>query len=117
MKDSYLLIVVIMICLLAGYFAGRSDADSVSEDRSRIVIDSMRTIIEKKDSLITKKEEEYSEKKKSDSISLFNINRSIKNMYYEIKKQSNRTYSVSDSLFSSYVDSIRSAKGFGKVQY
>lgn len=117
MKDSYLLIVAIMICLLAGYFAGRSDADVITSDRSRIVLDSMKTLIDKKDSLIIKKEEEYSERKKADSISLFNINRSIKNVYYEIKKQSNITYSISDSLFGRYVDSIRSARGFYKIQY
>lgn len=116
-RDGFLLIVTVLVCLFSGYFAGRSDENNITTDRSRIVIDSMASIIQKKDSLILSKEDEYKKSKKTDSVSIFNINRSIKNLYYEIKQQNEATYSVSDSLFAGYVDSLRSARGFYKIQY
>ena len=116
-REGALLIFAVIACLLCGYFAGRSDQKGLTQDRSRIVMDSMKILIDRKDSLLTKKQEEYENKKSSDSVSLYKINRSIKNLYYEIKQQSENTYFVRDSLFSDYVDSIRTAKGFNRIQY
>ena len=116
-RDSLLLILIVIGCLLAGYFAGRSDESVITKNQSRIVMDSMKTLIDRIDSILTKKQEEWENQKASDSVSLYKINRSIKNLYYEVKQQSEITYLVSDSLFSRYVDSIRTAKGFNRIQY
>lgn len=118
MKDTILFTLVLFI-MLAGaiYFTGKNKEKEEKPDRTKIVLDSCKRIIDRKDSIILAKEERYSEKKKADSITLFSINKSIKNVYYELKKQNEVTYSLNDSLFMRFVDSIRSAKGFYRLQY
>jgi predicted Holliday junction resolvase-like endonuclease len=79
--------------------------------------DSLVNVLKQKDSVLNLKETLYNDKKTTDSIQLNSINNSIKNLRYEIKKQSNQVYSTPDSLFQQYIDSIRTAKGFNKIQY
>jgi hypothetical protein len=79
--------------------------------------DSLVNVLKQKDSALNLKETLYNDKKATDSIQLNSINNSIKNLRYEIKKQSNQVYSTPDSLFQQYIDSIRAAKGFNKIQY
>jgi flagellar basal body-associated protein FliL len=79
--------------------------------------DSLVNVLKQKDSVLNLKETLYNDKKATDSIQLNSINNSIKNLRYEIKKQSNQVYSTPDSLFQQYIDSIRTAKGFYKIQY
>ena len=79
--------------------------------------DSLVNVLKQKDSVLNLKETLYNDKKATDSIQLNSINNSIKNLRYEIKKQSNKVYSTPDSLFQQYIDSIRTAKGFSQIQY
>ena len=79
--------------------------------------DSLVNVLKQKDSVLNLKETLYNDKKAIDSIQLNSISNSIKNLRYEIKKQSNQVYSTPDSLFQQYIDSIRTAKGFYQIQY
>jgi hypothetical protein len=87
------------------------------EPNLKQINDSLVNVLKQKDSILNLKETLYNDKKATDSIQLNSINNSIKNLRYEIKKQSNQVYSTPDSLFQQYIDSIRTAKGFNKIQY
>jgi len=88
-----------------------------NEPNLKQINDSLVNILKQKDSVLNLKETLYNDKKAIDSIQLNSINNSIKNLRYEIKKQSNQVYSTPDSLFQQYIDSIRTAKGFYQIQY
>ena len=88
-----------------------------NEPNLKQINDSLVNVLKQKDSVLNLKETLYNDKKATDSIQLNSINNSIKNLRYEIKKQSNQVYSTPDSLFQQYIDSIRTTKGFYKIQY
>ena len=79
--------------------------------------DSLVNVLKQKDSVLNLKETLYNDKKATDSIQLNLINKTVKKLQHEIKKQSNQVYSTPDSLFQQYIDSIRTAKGFYQIQY
>ena len=94
-----------------------SESEFETSPNLKQINDSLVNVLKQKDSVLNLKETLYNDKKETDSIQLNSINNSIKNLRYEIKKQSNQVYSTPDSLFQQYIDSIRTAKGFNKIQY
>lgn len=70
-----------------------------------------------KDSLLEIKEAKYIEESKKDSIKLQSIHQSINNLFHEINKQTRQNYFIPDSMYQFYIDSIRTNKGFYKIQH
>ena len=110
---------IILLCLFGASLMFILTKLKQSENKPNLkqINDSLVNVLKQKDSILNLKETLYNDKKATDSIQLNSINNSIKNLRYEIKKQSNQVYSTPDSLFQQYIDSIRTAKGFYKIQY
>ena len=115
MKNYIFIIVFIIIILvnifnLVGYFFVKSPVQNNNK------LDSLNAVLTYKDSIISYKDKEVNTLIQSDSIRMNIINKSINQIKNEIKKNSSKTFTVSDSNFQEYVDSLR-AKGFNKIQH
>jgi hypothetical protein len=115
-REKELIILCVIFCVLTFYFMF-NPLETQNKPNLKQINDSLVNVLKQKDSILNLKETLYNDKKATDSIQLNSINNSIKNLRYEIKKQSNKVYSTPDSLFQQYIDSIRTAKGFYQIQY
>jgi len=114
MKNHIIVIVFIILLISIGYVIGHYSVKSPVQNNSKL--DSLNNILTYKDSIISYKDKEVNTLIQSDSIRMNIINKSINQIKNEIKKNSSKTFTVADSNFQQYVDSIR-AKGFNKIQH
>ena len=115
MKNYIFIIVFIIIILVnifnfVGYFSVKSPVQNNNK------LDSLNTILTYRDSIISYKDKQVNSLIQSDSIRMNIINKSINQIKNEIKKNTSKTFNVSDSEFQQYVDSLRT-KGFNKIQH
>jgi hypothetical protein len=116
-KNILIIMIIASLLFMAGLGYHLGYRRSETGPNLKQINDSLVNVLKQKDSVLNLKETLYNDKKAIDSIQLNSINNSIKNLRYEIKKQSNKVYSTPDSLFQQYIDSIRTAKGFNQIQY
>ncbi|CAB5218569.1 hypothetical protein UFOVP212_48 [uncultured Caudovirales phage] len=114
MKNNTFIIVFIILLIGIGFTIGHYSVKVPEQNNNKL--DSLNTILTYKDSIISYKDKQVNSLIQSDSIRMNIINKSINQIKNEIKKNSSKTFNVSDSEFQQYVDSLRT-KGFNKIQH
>jgi len=112
MKNNIIIIAFIILLISISYYIGKGDKPKQNNNK----LDSLNNILTYKDSIISYKDKEVNTLIQSDSIRMNIINKSINQIKNEIKKNSSKTFTIADSNFQQYIDSIR-AKGFYKIQH
>jgi len=107
----FLLLLLIVLCG-SSYYIGKSEIPIQHNTN----LDSLNAVLTYKDSIITYKDKEVNTLIQSDSIRMNIINKSINQIKNEIKKNSSKTFTIADSNFQQYIDSLRT-KGFSKIQH
>ena len=107
----FLILLLIIVCA-SSYYIGKTDIPIQHNTN----LDSLNAVLLHKDSIINYKDKQVNILIKSDSIRMNIINKSINQIKNEIKKNSFKTFDVSDSNFQQYIDSLRT-KGFSKIQH
>ena len=114
MKNYIFIIVFIILLIGIGFTIGHYSVKVPVQNNNKL--DSLNTILTYRDSIISYKDKQVNSLIQSDSIRMNIINKSINQIKNEIKKNTSKTFNVSDSEFQQYVDSLRT-KGFNKIQH